>query len=233
MCVCTRKLCILKNTIIELLIFRKNENNPNICEKESDNLIMAHFHKGKLWNGQKDETDLCAAWKEHLKNTEWKIKLQNSVCTQTPLGQGCATVQLCHLVLSLEGSAAGTYLPDSFPCCTFGSTAHSHPSPRSLQAAFSQQSNQTFSAQHGTPLIGNVWSKSPHWLGQNILRTALQVEALFPVTLHRVCLLLLPRPFAPHQAFCPDLLHICFCLVVFYLKDPNGPQKTQPATNTL
>lgn len=221
MCVCTQKLSILKNTIIELLIFRKNENNPNICEKESENLIMEHFYKGKLWNGPKDETDLCAARKEYPKNTEGKSKLQNSVCTQTPLGHRCATVQLCHLVLSLEGSAAGMYLPDSFPCRTFGSTAHSYPSPQSLQAASSQRSNQTFSAQHGTPLISNVWSKSPHWLGQNILRTALQVEALFPVTLHKVCLLLLPCPFAPRQDFLPGSLAHLFCLVVFYFKDPN------------
>lgn len=82
---------------------------------------MVHFHKGKLWDSQKDETDLWAAVEEYPKNTEWKSKLQNSVCTQTPLGEKCATVQLrtvqpCHLVLSLEGSAAGTQLPDSFHC---------------------------------------------------------------------------------------------------------------------
>lgn len=41
---------------------------------------MVYFHKGVLWNCERDEIDLCAAVEGRIcKNTEWKSTFQNSL----------------------------------------------------------------------------------------------------------------------------------------------------------
>lgn len=94
-------------------------------------------------------------------NVEWKSKFQNSIAENHVWKRSVATLQLCLSELPSKEPPEGAWVTDSFHCCTFRLAAHSHPSPQSLQAAHSQWPGQDFSSQHGTPLMGNLWSVSP------------------------------------------------------------------------
>lgn len=130
-------------------------------------------------------------------------------------------------------------MPDSFPCCTSDPCTFT-PEP-TVPAGCSQAASKP-------NLFCPTWDSSnrqhlievSHWLGQNILTTALQGEALpssLPCSLSPCleavssCALV---PASLPRALPPDLLNIYFyfCLAVFYFKDPNWPPKTHPTTNT-